>query len=274
MYEYISDIKCLTDWSLFDALQALRRSGARDEYQFLMTLSMKTPLLADVGRDIAERFLACDGKSFPSRDGQPLLLCAITDGVAVGFPSHSVWSRDRIAVKFEEELSDGTTVEALEEIDNMTYISHAQAIHRRHLEYLTLEIDSPGELWNRREQVFPNLLFGPDVKRHLSSLDPGLTRAVVIRLKRLDEVSAAWRRSTAAIPTWGDSVTYESESVMKNDRLREARRFKSVRGTRELFIWHAKLRDARRIHLRLDHPRRELEIGYIGEHLATVRFRT
>ena len=103
----IYETLCLNGCSLFDAYQGLRQRGARDEYHFLVRLSTKCPLLSEVKQDIMDRFLVCQEKTLSKEDGAPLLLCAITDGVAVGFPSESTWDRDRLTVTFEELLSDG-----------------------------------------------------------------------------------------------------------------------------------------------------------------------
>ena len=62
-------------------------------------------------------------------------------------------------------------------------------------------------------------------------------------------------------------VTPESTRVMRDPVLREARGFRSHRGTREIFEWHARFGSGGRIHLRFDPDSREVEIGYIGPHL-------
>ena len=62
-------------------------------------------------------------------------------------------------------------------------------------------------------------------------------------------------------------MTPESSTVMKNHKLREERRFRSQTGAIELFEWHARFGSGGRIHLRFDPASREVEIGYIGNHL-------
>ena len=74
-----------------------------------------------------------------------------------------------------------------------------------------------------------------------------------------------------ATPRWKCNVTPESDSVMNNATLRESRRFGSHYGTRELFEWHARFGSGGRIHLRFNPHAREVEIGYIGQHLPLPR---
>lgn len=50
-------------------------------------------------------------------------------------------------------------------------------------------------------------------------------------------------------------------------RLRNFKVFRSARGGRGLFEWHARFGSDGRIHLRFTTPSREVETGYIGPHL-------
>ena len=186
MCRAVHEIRCSPDRSLFDAYQDLRRRGALEEYRFLMRLSTKSPLLRDVGAHSADRFLRCEEKTLPEEDGAPLLLCAVTDAIAVSLPSEPAW-------------------------------------------------------------------------------DAGMLSTVVNRLMDLDRAAGAWRDGAA--PSWTCKVTPESDRVMSQPRLREARRFRSAKGTRVIFAWHARFGSGGRIHLRFDARVREIEIGYVGSHL-------
>ena len=226
MSQSTHDIRCLTNWSLFDAYQELRRDGARDAYQFLMSLSSKAPLLSDIGQEVKDRFLGCEATKLPRDDGEPLVLCAITDMIAVGFPSASVWDRDQIQVNFEELLPDYSLGEAFETIDNLTRCAHAQPICDRHRSDAR-RFTNFRSLWENREKAFPNLLFGPDVESQLEALTTTFLGSVVKRLASLDESVGEWRAKGGSKPIWKCSVTGESDSVMNSEKLREARRFRS-----------------------------------------------
>ncbi|MCY4506512.1 MAG: hypothetical protein OXG35_06080 [Acidobacteria bacterium] len=258
------EVRCSPDRSLFDAYQDLRRRGALEEYRFLMRLSTKSPLLRDVGADSADRFLRCEEKTLPEEDGAPLLLCAVTDAIAVSLPSEPAWDRDQVTVDFLELLPDGSLVEEEEPVDNLARPSHGAAIVQRHRERLPPPRDAAA-FWRQREQMFPHLTFGPDVEHQCGALNAGMLSTVVNRLRDLDRAAGAWRDGAA--PSWTCKVTPESDRVMSQPRLREARRFRSVRGTRVIFEWHARFGSGGRIHLRFDARVREIEIGYVGGHL-------
>ena len=226
---------------------------------------MKAPLLHDVEEHIVDRFLACEEQTLPSHGGEPLVLCAISDWIAVGFPSAPMWDRDRITVRFNELLPDATNEEASEEIDQLTRSAHAGAICERHRERLLAGSD-PVTLWENREAVFPHLVLGPDVEGNLKN-QAGLFSTIVGKLKDLDRSSGEWRDVGGPAPPWKMKVTPESTEDMKNRSFREARRFRSCRGTLEMFEWHARFGGGGRIHLRFDPDSREVEVGYIGPHL-------
>ena len=207
MCESVHDVKCLNNWSLYNAYQELRKSGAREEYERLMSLSTRVPLLVDVDREVEERFLACDARTLSSNDGEPLVFCAITDGIAVGFPSQSGWDRDQLTITFEELLPDGSICEASEAIDNLTRDGHAGPICDRHRAGISGSLGSFPELWKRKGQLFPNLLFGMDVEQQLKVVNAGVLQIVVKRLVTLDESAMEWRSNRCGTPRWKSKVT-------------------------------------------------------------------
>ena len=254
---------CLPGYSLFQVCQDMCRKGARDEYGFFLGLAGKAPWLDTVAPEKADRFRACEGRGLPRRDGEPLMLCVVLNGISVGFPSDSRWDRNRITVRFDELLPDGAIEEAEEQVDNLTRAVHARPIAERQRAALGA-VSDPAELWRNRHAAFPNLIFGPGVEADLRRLGGHLS-TVAGKLRRLDDAVEAWRASGGPTPGWGREVTRESERVRNDPSLLEARRFESSRGGRRIFEWHARYGSAGRIHLRLD--KRELEIGYIGPHL-------
>ena len=248
------------------ALDSLRLSGAREEFRFIARLTTKTPLLDEVDEAINDRFLACETIALSGDDGSPLVLCAITDWIAIGFPTASVWDRDRIEIHFNEMFSDGTIEKTTEYIDNLTRSAHAGPIVSRHRERLRA-VDNPEILWKNREQAFPCLIFGPGVEENLNEIQSQQFHTVVNKLVALNQTAMIWRDVAGVEPPWGTKVTPETKRVINNDNLREARMFMSHDGTRKLYEWHARFGNAGRIHLRFDRDTLEIEVGYIGQHL-------
>ena len=267
----LHEILCLRDLSLFDAIIELGKSGYRDECSFLMGSLSKTPLLRDIeDRFHACEFLACEGQKLSSEDGDPLLLSAITDGVAIGFPSAPHWDRAQVTVSFMELLPDETFEEASEEIDHLACSKHADSIcerHRaRHLHKI-LESNNPvNYLWDNHQKIFPNLIFGQEVKKHLRTSSNQLGVIVKV-LADLEHSARDWKDRGGPAPPWKREVKNESSGVRNDPNLRDERRFSSHDGKPRYFFLHARFGGSGRIHLRLDPERWKVEIGYIGKHL-------
>ncbi|MDE2736722.1 MAG: hypothetical protein OXI72_20165 [Gemmatimonadota bacterium] len=259
--------------SLWEIILALRQQGLVEEYRFLMRSIVKSPLENELKDDIKDRFLLCEGKTFPPPEGDPLVLCAISDGIAVSFPSDLIWDSSLIKVDFyelkDDESGDISKEETFEEIDNLARSNHASPIYERHRQSFRGQITSYAELWNNRKLAFSNLLFGPDVEDHLKKLNTSKLRSIVGKLSNLNAAAAEWPNVGGSAPPWEAraKVVNESEALQNNTKLRERRRFKSYDGTRQLFLWHTRFSDSGRIHLRFDPSSHEIEIGYIGQHL-------
>ena len=261
----IQEITCGEPSSFFDIWVMLRENGAIDEFRFLMGLTTKTPMLIELEENVRGRFLASQEQTLPQEDGMPLLLCALTNWVAVGF-SKKPWDSDVIAVRFEELLPNGAIQVEEEVIDYLGRYEHAEEIMRRHVENTRAGLDLKS-MWEQREAAFPYLQFGPDVEGQLDQVNPGHIQTVLRRLAELHASAESWRESGEAAPPWTCKVTGESQSVRNNPGLREARRFGSISGERELFLYHARYGNSGRIHLRWDRRWYCVEIGYIGQHL-------
>ena len=266
----LQEAKCLPGFSLSDVIFELRDGGYRDEFLFLMRLTTKVPLLFQLSSGVKDRFLSCDNWTLPPSAGSPLVLCAITRGIAVGFPSHDPWDRDQLNVRFEELLPNGEFEEALETIDNLTRSNHAIPINDRHRSLLLrnfMKLQDSKAIWDARKDLFPHLVFGLDAEKQVGELNPGLLNTVCHRLVDLDQTAFDWLSDGTSAPPWRVMVTDESDSVKSNANLREARRFRSYDGSPQLFFWHARFGSNGRIHLRFDRQKFEIQIGYIGSHL-------
>lgn len=116
--------------SLWEVILALKQ---QDERLFLMRSIVKSPLTNELEQSVKDRFPVCEGRSFPSPVGNSLVLCAISDRIAVSFPSDSVWNSDLIKVDFyelhDDESSEVSEEETFEEIDNLARSNHAPPLY-------------------------------------------------------------------------------------------------------------------------------------------------
>lgn len=268
MHQHSHETFLVENRTLLDAiLDLLNTRCCREQAKFWLTLATMVPLCSQLDTVVRDRMLGCATRTLEGIDGDPLLLCILIDAVAISCPSRAHWDRDRITISFEEILPDESFEAREEAIDNLARAEHARAIIVRHQRKLWRECDDYTELWHLRGVMFPNLLFGPDVERHLAWLNPGWIHTVANRLGELDQSVYKWGQSGGDLPQWSCKVSFESESTLANPKLREKRRFRSIGGTTTLFCWHARFGSQGRIHMRIDANVRVVEIGYIGLHL-------
>ena len=267
MFQLPYEIIVQGDRSLLDAYRECRRRGWREQSLFLQELSSKVPLHADLSPNVVDRLLVCETRHLASEDGGPLLVCVMTDSIALSFPTKPCWDRDRLLVKFKELLPDDTWNYASEEVDNLARSAHADSIIKRNRQRVKRQCSDTSTLWRRRAEMFPHLLFGPDVQNQLSRINVGWLPTLLNRLAELDETASDWRESREPTPSWKCKVTPESTSVMNHPRLSGARIFRSVCGQRRQFKWHARFGSSGRIHLRFNARMQQIEVGYIGKHL-------
>ena len=259
----LQEVWCLQGCSLYDAIVSLK-AIARDEYLFLLGLVNKTqPLQTELDATVKDRFLMCEMTSLLPDDGEPLLLCAIQDWIAISCPSSPDWECDTLNIAFREFIRDDEWRDAQQTIDNLAYPDHAAQIIDRHRTRIHGAL-THAQQWELRETVFQHLLFGLDVDDKVK--ESGQLSAILPRLQRLNNSAGFWKKSGGPIPPWSSDVTRESESTGSNPRLSATRMFRSNDGTRRLFEWHAKF-GSMRIHLTFDAASRTVEIGYIGPHL-------
>ena len=254
------EIRCQPGYSLHEVWLRLRVQHP-DEFRFFGRLIDKHKFLEPA------RLTLYEERTLPAGDGLPLIFGAIADGVLIGFPSEARWDSDLIAVEFGELLSNEILDERSEEVDQLTRFSHADPICVRHRSRMAAEIgNSPSELWEKRQDVFPHLQFGADVERHLLS-EANRLPEIIKKLNSLNQSGREWAESGGAVPPWKTRVTSESVGVRSDPKLLNKRYFRSRSGSQELFEWHARLSHGGRIHLRIDAGSRVIEIGYIGPHL-------
>ena len=262
MAKGLAEIECLSGESLHSIFLGLRRKE-RDAHAFLMGLAQKVPIDAGLDIQARNRLLACESMSMDATDASPLLVCAINDSIAVGLPSEPLWDRDRLHVEFEELLDSGDIEPDEAYVDQLSRSSHATAIIKRHQHGLRTSA-ALEEVWASRGELFSALLFGMEVEQHLMQ-NANHIRPIVRKLAELDRSAAEWAHDQA--PSWRSKVTPESASVMNTPKLRKARQFKSASGVVQGFYLHARVGSGIRIHLRIDASTRQVEIGYIGQHL-------
>lgn len=197
---------------------------------------------------------------------------------AISVITNEVWKKEEIEgsllrISYEDEV-----VQEKRKICNYSFHSNIEkfeelGIKKRIREYDN--ISSGQDLWENRENLFPNLVFCDCVKEQLYK-DPERFHILQImhKLKYLQDYFATYD-GIYDPKKLGLNARTESDSVKDNPVLKNKRRFEKPEGGAEFFYDHIGFRGkfTGRIHF-LPAPNKEKKcyIGYIGRHLETKKF--
>ena len=263
----LMELPCSAEDTFWGCLQGLHKnSETRDEGLFLSRMATKSPIYADLPIPLADRYWGVQEIAGSRLSATSLILCAITDSIAVSLPTDLVWDRDALTIPFNEMSLAGEVEPAEEPIDNIARSRHVDAIAERGRARLSGSL-SAASFWENRGQAFPDIAFAPCTREQVEALNTQDLQLVLRRLGELNHASREWKAHGGAAPTWRSKVSPESEKVCQNPMLRAARTFKGEDGFDHFYEWHARCGSGRRIHFRLDAEIRVLEIGYVGNHL-------
>ena len=142
-------------------------------------------------------------------------------------------------------------------------------------------IKSGKELIEKQEQFFPNLIFCGVAPQQLNTWSASNTTLTQVKesLSSLNTFCEKWRDGTyesyrhELLRDVGlnHKVSGESETVMRDPRLKGQREFWLPEGRKEVFENHVKLSNSYRLHFFPDSQTRRVYIGHIGPHLKLGR---
>lgn len=250
-------------------------SADRDRRMLLLEIAPKTDFPHEVGVALRDRFylsefLHEDGVSREREDARGLGAAFLLDGIAVSIPSEEQWQATRIPIRHmwldERGTERGRDVEVL----NLSGLNDGERVNDSLLE--KRQHGLMGQLSSlpaRKRECFPHLVFGLDVDGHIADLPTAFLGTLVRKLILLDDAARTWRRTpTMTFPTLSDC---RSESKPTMDKYGDLRVYRDPEGVDRTYKLHCALGDYR-IHFRIMHEPRCLEIGYVGKHLPTKRF--
>lgn len=122
------------------------------------------------------------------------------------------------------------------------------------------------ELWSRRAEIYPHLLFLPRTEPHLRAFKAGeiYLASAQNALMDLEIAAARWKTKDAAMPTFLTKVTPEGEHRSKLFN------FDDLLGVQRCFNWHSRYTPgAGRVHFWCDRSSGLLTIAHVGEKVAS-----
>ncbi|MCC3530522.1 MAG: hypothetical protein JGK21_21325 [Microcoleus sp. PH2017_22_RUC_O_B] len=252
----------------------------REERTFLRTLATKTPLsvdISDIKIQIKIENMDCEF-SLQGSQAEGFKVAHYLETLAISLNSETLWDNSRIKLELtqidEHENLIEESVEVIHASQTNHVLEHANWIKNR----LQSERINGVELWNRRDELFPSLLFCDAGNKQLRKLRSGEERLqfVLEILYQLENYAKNWKTGYFSLEGVSIEVSGESEATL--NKYGKERTFLCPDGEERLFDRHVKLKECNwRIHFFAEvskQGKRKVIIGYIGLHLPTVKYPT
>ncbi len=239
--------------------------AGQEERSYFRSIQSKAPYLRpEDGIELVDRADRIE-LYFGKRKALGLGAAFLLEALAVSLSSEACWESTRLSLRCLFLSDQGNLEEESAEVSHACRTNHVSV----HLDWLAgrdLPVRSGRELWERREQLFPSLVFCESVAHQLADAREGhpLFRQIWKRLHELDRSFRGWDGSHFDPSVLPMKITGESPSTL--DRYSEDRTFLCPDGEYRLFVLHTRLTPgAWRIYF-FPHPEtRKNFVGYIGK---------
>lgn len=244
----------------------------REERSFLRTLQDKNdPPLPDIANLSVET-------NYLGTRSIGLEYAVVFEALAISIQSEEQWDCDRLKLTVTKLEEEGELVDELIDIYHASSKSHVLNHTAWIQERNRTNIISGKDLWDRRNELIPNLKLCNSTVDQLTVLQEGnsMLRPVIRRLFELEDFCRNWQFGAFLPDTLPCLATTESQVTLQ--KYGSERTFICPDGQQRLFSWHVRLTPlAWRIYFIPEEPNSpnqsgKIIIGYIGSHLRTVRF--
>lgn len=246
-----------------------------EEKRFLQRLLDKPPFVDDLLLKAGDEKRALLEFKLGDDDAPGLGVAHLLDSPAASFDGDARFRASRIRVQALALGERGGDV--VEELVDVVHVSSPASVdgHRAWFEArIKCDVESGAELWERREEIFPRLVFCPNVEaqlRGLSGSEPYF-RMFTRHLSVLDKSMRDW--VTGPFDPQPLEWSNESDSVLDGP-LADARTFTCPDGERRVFSLHSKMKGQnKRIHFFPVLEERVVIVGHVGDKLPTSKYRT
>lgn len=199
-------------------------------------------------------------------------LAHLTNGLALSLNTSSYWCTHKLEI--EKSFIDSESGELDVEEVVVVHASNTSHLSSHNEWYITskkLLCSSGLNLWERREEIFPNLIFCENSRIHIKDLlsRNELLSSVVDKLFDLEIYSTSWDGSGFYPNEIRGKITPDSPATLK--RFAKERTFTFPDGRDTVFSWHSRVTPgAWRIFFYPDPSTQKIIIGHIGPKLPTV----
>ncbi len=202
----------------------------------------------------------------------------LLETLCVSFLSNQLWDSDEIEnIEHWYIKADASEVTETITVKHATRQAHLDK-HKIWFEKIKRErLQKSRDLWENRADFFPHLILCGAVEKQLTRLgiQSKYLDQIIEKLKLLNQYAKEWIEiegsySVNNLREYGLNVSGESEATLR--KYGQLRKFRLPNRQRKLFEQHIKTGDLR-FHFYPDEETKTIYVGYIGEHLPTIKFK-
>ena len=239
---------------------------------FRSIVSQYPPLddLPEISNRMLSQDFFCQG-----RRAYGLGIAYLLESLAISLPSAKDWDVHEIEVEIEWLNEKEELISQNAQISHASNPSHIALLAGWITERFKTGVENGNDLWIRKEEMFPDLIFCDHVASQILPLQKGspVFRQIVKRLFELQTYCSAWVKGPFSPDELPFKATVESEPTMQKHR--NERTFTCPDGNEITFTWHGRITPgAWRIYFDLCIGPGMMHVGYIGPKLPTVKYET
>ncbi len=241
--------------------------------RYFRSLVSKYPPLDDLP-EISNDMLSQDF-FHQGRRAYGLGIAYLLENLSISLLSAKDWDVHKIEVETEWLNEKEELISQNAQISHASNPSHIALLSGWITERLKTGVVNGDDLWNRKEELFPNLIFCDHVAKQIFPLQNGdpVFRQIVKRFFELQNYCSTWREGPFLPDQLPFKATVESEPTMQ--KYRRERAFTCPGGNEITFSWHGRMTPgAWRIYFDPSIGPGMMHIGYIGQKLPTVKYET
>lgn len=193
----------------------------------------------------------------------------LNDSFLISLQSEEKWQCDTLPFRFYSLLTDQET---LEEVPNV-FAAHQldqESFHSILMRMHTASVYSYEELWRKRGELFPHLVFCPSVQRDLRQLETMYLAQIMRKLLELNHYAGLYGAEPFQ-PGLLSRTTVESEETLK--QYKKEHTFTDETGAEYIASWHMRFTGiAGRIFFLPDYHDGRFLVCYIGKKLPNVTY--
>jgi len=192
----------------------------------------------------------------------------LLNGVALSLKSGPEWDTPELTVQIRRLITDSSIAESndvVRHISTQEHINH----HREWIDGLLADVIDDDDLWNRKENLFPHLIFADLVRKELrdEARKKDRFRAIVKRLHELERYFAGWSGDQFDANGVGSRCTPETPKTLKD--YKDALTRSCGDGVKRLFNYHVRFTPGSgRLYFFPDAASQRAHVGLIGDKLA------